>query len=249
MLNWDGLDLSIDGARFRAVTWTTATSTEDALIVWKYPSMIDHLARVLAEERPARILELGIAQGGSVALLAALVPDAKVVAIDVADEPVEALATHLERRGDQTRVRPYYGVDQADAEAVRAIIRDEFEGQPIDFVLDDASHELERSRRSFDTILPFVRPGGSYVLEDWSWSHHDVSGLGVEAVLPKGPPLTPLVVDMLMIVGSASGVLDRVDVTEMWAHARRGDTPIDPERWTRADSYYTNVEILAPGMV
>jgi predicted O-methyltransferase YrrM len=248
MLNWDGLDLRIGDAHFRAVTWTAEVSTDDALVVWKYPSMIEHLARVIAEERPLRILELGIAQGGSVALLAALAPEAKVVAIDVAEEPLPALASHLERRGEQSRVRPHYGVDQGDADAVRSILREEFGGEPIDFVLDDASHELERTRRSFDTILPFVAPGGSYVIEDWSWSHHDATGLGIEAILPKGPPLTPLVVDMLMIVGSATGVLDRVDVTEMWAHARRGTADIDPERWTRSDSFYTNVPILLPEM-
>jgi hypothetical protein len=35
-------------------------------------------------------------------------------------------------------------------------------------VIDDASHLLDPTRASFNVPFPLVRPGGVYVIEDWS---------------------------------------------------------------------------------
>ena len=41
----------------------------------------------------------------------------------------------------------------------------------IDLVVDDASHLYEQTKATFAMLFPLVRPGGNYVIEDWSWAH------------------------------------------------------------------------------
>jgi hypothetical protein len=41
-------------------------------------------------------------------------------------------------------------------------------GGPFGLIVDDASHEGEPTRASFDLLWPLVRPGGYYVVEDWT---------------------------------------------------------------------------------
>jgi hypothetical protein len=40
-------------------------------------------------------------------------------------------------------------------------------------VIDDASHIYEPTRASFETLFPYLRPGGLYIIEDWQWSYSD----------------------------------------------------------------------------
>jgi hypothetical protein len=40
-------------------------------------------------------------------------------------------------------------------------------------VIDDGSHLLEETTRSFGTLFPRLRPGGLYVLEDWNWEFNE----------------------------------------------------------------------------
>ena len=42
----------------------------------------------------------------------------------------------------------------------------------LDLVVDDASHTYEETKASFEFLFPLLRPGGIYVIEDWSWAHH-----------------------------------------------------------------------------
>jgi cephalosporin hydroxylase len=208
--------------------------------------MIEGLARVLDEIQPRRILELGIAQGGSVALLAALAPEAKVVAIDIAEQPVAALTDFIERRGDHDRVRPYFGVDQGDTEHVGRLLDQEFGAEPIDLVIDDASHRLDLSRISFDLVFPRVRPGGCFVIEDWAWAHEDLSDVDDPSIVPDGPPLTALMVEVLMTLGTPGHVLDRIDVDQSSARLWRGSAQLPSDGWRLASSYHSMGPVLAP---
>jgi hypothetical protein len=36
--------------------------------------------------------------------------------------------------------------------------------------VDDASHFYEQTKTTFETVFPMLRPGGIYLIEDWSWS-------------------------------------------------------------------------------
>src|SRR4051794_37950731 len=117
----------------------------------------------------ANVVELGIMEGGSVALAALAARPRKVVALELEPERVDALDTLVARHGLDQRVRPYYGVDQSDRARLGAILADEFGDEHLDLVIDDASHRLEPTRTSFETVFPRLRDGGLYLIEDWNW--------------------------------------------------------------------------------
>jgi hypothetical protein len=121
--------------------------------------------------RNANIVELGISQGGSTALASILTDPRKLVAVELEPEPVEPLEAFLRRTGRDTTTRTYYGVDQSDRSRLTEILDAEFGDEPIDLVIDDASHLLEPTRASFEVLFPRLRPGGLFVIEDWNWQH------------------------------------------------------------------------------
>ena len=121
----------------------------------------------------ANVVELGIMEGGSVALAALAARPRKVVALELEPERVDALDTLVARHGLDQRVRPYYGVDQSDRARLGAILADEFGDEHLDLVIDDASHRLEPTRTSFETLFPRLRDGGLYLIEDWNWQIKD----------------------------------------------------------------------------
>ena len=43
--------------------------------------------------------------------------------------------------------------------------------QPFDIIIDDGGHTMNQQKTSFLTLLPLVRPGGFYVIEDLETSY------------------------------------------------------------------------------
>ena len=76
------------------------------------------------------------------------------------------------------------------AGALASIVAKEFEGEPIDLVIDDASHLLEPTRASFEVLFPRLRTDGLFVIEDWAWEHAIANklfvALGSESRPPRG---------------------------------------------------------------
>jgi hypothetical protein len=65
------------------------------------------------------------------------------------------------------RIRTIQG-DQSDTDFLREIAT---EFGPFDIIIDDGSHINEHVRTSYTALLPFVRPGGYYVIEDLHTSY------------------------------------------------------------------------------
>src|SRR4029077_5856883 len=125
---------------------------------------------MLAPHQTKNILELGIWQGGSPLFYGKATDAEKVVAIDLrAKNP--ALDQIIETHGLGDKVKLHFHTSQDDREAVERIIDTEFQGEPIDLVIDDASHLYEYTKKSFEIIFPKLRPGGLYIIEDWQWAH------------------------------------------------------------------------------
>lgn len=93
----------------------------------------------------------------------------KFVGVDVS-EPVSSFDEFVRAR-DLKQIRTYYGVSQANRGKIESIIVDEFGDTPIDLIIDDASHHYAATRHAFEISFPSLRPGGSYVIEDWGWAH------------------------------------------------------------------------------
>ena len=152
-------------------------SATDALPICKTRKQTEVYIELVATVAPSRAVELGIKAGGSTALLALLARPSKLVAVDIAEQPVDALEAFLDARGLRDTVRPYYGVDQGDRRRLARIVKEEFGADPIDLVIDDASHLPTPTKASFEVLFPRLRPGGLFVIEDWSWEHTIVTKL------------------------------------------------------------------------
>lgn len=123
-------------------------------IKWKqyFPAYERHLSRYV--NRPALLIEIGIAGGGSLQIWKKyLGPLVRVVGIDI----IEGCKNCEE---DQISVR--IG-SQADEGFLSSVI-EEF-GSP-DIVIDDGSHRPEHQIASFDFLYPRVTRDGVYAVED-----------------------------------------------------------------------------------
>jgi predicted O-methyltransferase YrrM len=198
-----------------------------------------------SEWQHANIVELGIAEGGSTALLALLADPKKLVALDIETTELPALRDFIDERSLGERIRPYYGVDQADGSRLDEIADHEFGDDPLDLVIDDASHVYSLTRASFETLFPRLRPGGTYVIEDWSAAHtmrdavremmRDLPAerraefaeqmrraLSAPDGLKPETPLSRLAVELLVCRASLGDVIDSVSVDRYWLKVRRG---------------------------
>ncbi len=255
MLEWkdethlvvDGLDLIVDGG----VRPTEARGHGD-LIVRKPRWMIDRYDALASIVDTPNVVELGIWEGGSTALLTQLLRPRRLVAIDLSPTRVAALDDFIDSRDLTQRIRPYFGVDQADRSRLGAIVADEFGSEPLDVVIDDASHLLPESTVSFNLLFPRLRPGGWYVIEDWSSELERERGfatqlrsnpalneafarrLETEGVpAPPEPPLGRLVLELVLAAGYADGAIAQIsELRGGWAVVQRGSEPSTRTRST-----------------
>jgi predicted O-methyltransferase YrrM len=248
MLDWDGRGGFVLGdTRFRTSVFSGHRSSTEELIVSKSRPMLDNLARVVAELEPKRVFELGIFEGGSTALLAEMCKPVTFVAVDrlSAAEAPPALDAFIARRGLSKSVKPYWGIDQGDTETLRRILDDEFGSEPLDLVSDDASHLLTETRASFNVLFPRLRPGGVYMIEDWTWGHRELlrpanaetATLAVKYGWPRGAPLSILVFELVMAFASGYGLIDDMRLDDMTVHVTRGPAPIDHDEFDISTSY------------
>jgi predicted O-methyltransferase YrrM len=236
----EGFDGTFDVGEwsFRPVVGNEVPAGPDDIAVFKARHMVELIADHLRSESVSRIVELGTMSGGSTALLGALAPEATILTIDCALGPVPVLERFLaaDRRPD--RIRAARGVDQADRDALRELAAETFDGAPVDLVIDDASHALAPTRAALDALLPLVRPGGCYLIEDWSWAHlRALPELAERRELrwPQGPSLTAVVFDLVMATACASSVVHRVDLDYSIVRAWRGPGEIDPQGFRLRD--------------
>jgi predicted O-methyltransferase YrrM len=82
--------------------------------------------------KPQYILELGVAEGGSTALLAELCRPTKLVSLDIRELHVEPLARYIERKGLTQVVRGIYRVDHRRIEIDDAGVHVRSGAAPID---------------------------------------------------------------------------------------------------------------------
>jgi hypothetical protein len=116
--------------------------------------------QIAAAAGPAgRVCEVGVWRGGSLKLWQALFPEGLVAGVDVdrfAAWPSGTVAICAEQD------------DPTLPDQLRAVSPEGW-----DLIVDDASHDGKLTRATFDLLWPLIRPGGHYVVEDWS------KGLGV----------------------------------------------------------------------
>jgi hypothetical protein len=114
--------------------------------------------RFLAPLRRGRValLEIGWGSGASAAMWCEYFPNAVVAVID------QSFTTGMyPPEGLWDRVHRFRG-DQADP----AVVVSAAALGPFDVVIDDASHQPDRTAASFELLWRHLRPGGMYFVED-----------------------------------------------------------------------------------
>ena len=202
-------------------------STPERMLLVKSRWQAEWYEQFLRHLRPKSVVEVGTFDGASLAMCAEIAQPQRLVGIDIRSEPSSALATYIEQRGLEDRVRPYYGVDQTDAARLNEILDGEFSDGLVDLVIDDASHALDATRETFDILFPRLRPGGVYLVEDWP-THR----------FPHVTrPLAPFVFELSLACSESPDAIVAIEVNRNYVVVRRGEGVLHPGAFALADCY------------
>ncbi len=167
-------------------------------------------------------------------------PAARVREPDVDDTPARSQLDQIRDAIDDVRLRQSLDHRQL-VEVVRVHTRSLL-------ILQREIHSVnETGVRLFETLFPLIVPGGSYVIERWSWEHFVLESMlagadatdgptieeqRVEAVQRlraiKGEVLEAIVSDLVEAVRSRPGVVAGVTASRYWLEVRRGPDAVEP---------------------
>jgi len=241
-LHWVSDDLlRLDGVEFCLATATTDLlsheSERNRFLLAKGRSMVERVVELRAQEQIKRIFEVGIFKGGSTALYAKLFEPEKLVAIDIS-APVDVLTAFIRDHGFDGRVVPYYRVNQADERALGRILADNFPAHDIDLIVDDASHQYFETRKTFELTLPYLRPDGLYLIEDWAWAHWQGDEWQKSRFFPPfQPAASNLLIEIFMLCASRPDIVKNLFVTNDTIVVRRGPAALPPTGFELAKNY------------
>jgi hypothetical protein len=169
------------------------------------------------------VVEVGIAECGSLIYFALRYPHLNFVGIDLRPSN-DAVYYHLDRLGLTGRVKLHYRVDQADGRRLREIVKQEFDGAAPGAVIDDASHFYEQSTKTFEALFGLVAPRGFYCLEDWNWAHEP--GRTQEGKLwPDKVSMANLLFRIILMQPSGRDLVRDIHVNNNVAFIERGSHP------------------------
>ena len=197
---------------------TDLSSKQEAIVVLKDRDFLDNIYRPLLRElQPERIFEIGFFQGGMPLFLADMVAPEKIVGIDW-NPPTEALQRIILDAQLSDTIKLYGEVPQSDTKQISRILVAEFGDQPLDLIIDDASHEYENSKVCFEQCFGYLRPGGKYVIEDWGWLHWPSDQWQSEQSHFWGKPaMTNLLFEVIMAFASTQpSVIAKIEILS-WA--------------------------------
>ena len=222
-------------------------STAERFRIQKPRVLFDRYVDLGSRFNGGSIVELGIAAGGSTALLCLLAQPRSLIGFELDSAPVSALAEFITKRGLESIVRPFYGVDQVDRDGMMKIVDAHIGSEPVDLVIDDASHRYEETLVSFEVLFPRLRPGGWFIIEDWAADYAFVDRiekaaaqptaegaelrLRLDAAVARGKaitrPLPQIGVELLQACGSSHDVVAEVTVNQHWIVVERGPADLD----------------------
>jgi predicted O-methyltransferase YrrM len=246
------------------------TVPEGRLPVAKTRALVEAYIEMNRTLRPQRIVELGVYKGGSTVLLSELSKPQKLVALELSTEPVPVLTDYLNEDQRRHTVRPYLGVNQADKARIAEIVEAEFGGDPLDLVIDDASHLYDESLASFESLFPLLRPGGLYLIEDWTWQHLVADGVAKVAATTRPEdlpmhmqreilkrmhevaegradtvvPLSRLALELVLACASSGDVVADVSIGPFWTQVRRGPAALEVGGFRVADTFHDHFNLL-----
>jgi predicted O-methyltransferase YrrM len=236
-------------------------STPERFVIVKQPPHRDAFIEMCRSVRGGRLVELGIAEGGSTVLAALAAEPSALLAVDIEPEPLAALEEFITARNLGGRVHTRYGIDQGNRDQLTHTVDDAIGTDPLDLVVDDASHELDPTRTSFEVLFPRLAPGGLYAIEDWNADHvfreamiehfrtasteewaelaRSLQEAATSSPTPARPaqrPLLDLAVELVLARAlGAEAAIAEVVVNRYWLMVRRGPAALDGTTFRLAD--------------
>ncbi len=252
LITFEGVDL---------ISGYEHASTPERFVIVKQPPHRDAFIQLCRSVRGGRLVELGIAEGGSTVLAALAAEPSALLAIDIEPQPLAALEEFIVARDLGARVHTRYGIDQGDRDQLARTVDEAIGTEPLDLVIDDASHALDLTRTSFEVLFPRLAPGGLYAIEDWNADHifresmiehfrtasaderAEVARLLRETAtispMPGPPdrrPLLDLAVELVLArARAAEDAIAEVVVNRYWLMVRRGPAALDGTTFRLAD--------------
>jgi hypothetical protein len=231
MIDWHSEhSFSLDGLRFKITNLGAIPSSIDVFTFQKPAWMVKRYAALIDLLQPKNIFELGISAGGSCVFFQRLARAKKLITIDISTDRITAVDEYIRLNNLAGTLKPFYGIDQSNIGLLRQMVATEFGGEPLDLVIDDASHFLAETRQSFNALFPHVRPHGVYVIEDWSWAHANLqSADDTPGFWPEREPLTKLIFEIVMACPSTLGLIEKIEIDRNSATIWRGANDIVAE--------------------
>jgi Methyltransferase domain len=236
-LIWDGPKLRLGDLLFRVRHDTSPWDGGDEYLeFFKDQKLVSQYERFFAE-RPSfiadNLFELGMFDGGSVIFWHEFFKPKKQVGVDISErEDSPYFARYVRSHGLRDRIKTHWSTNQGDSARLRELVKAEFDGT-LDIVIDDASHLYDLTKKSFETLFPFLRPGGLYIIEDWAWDHwQDYSSTGHEWASEL--PLTKLITEIVEAAGTSREWISCISVFQGFAAVERGVASSRGE-WQLAD--------------
>ena len=139
------------------------TNTGKKITKWKhyFPIYEKHFEPI--RNKPIKILEIGILNGGSLEMWRYYFPEATIVGIDI-----NPLCKEHEQEGINIRIG-----DQTDEKFLQSLI-DEF--GTFDLIIDDGSHHVAHVNKTFQFLFPKLADEGIYFIEDTHAAYWDSHG-------------------------------------------------------------------------
>jgi len=133
-----------------------------------YPFIYDQIfARYLDAERPLRILEIGVQNGGSLEIWKKyLPPGSEIHGLDINPKCLEL----------EFNAGIHFHLGSATDDALMNRL---FAGMDFDVILDDGSHFCNDVISTFLNLFGKIRPGGTYIVEDLHTSYWEDFGGGL----------------------------------------------------------------------
>jgi hypothetical protein len=226
---------------------TSTESTPSRFLFAKGRNLIENLLDV-APITVENIVDLGILKGGSVAFYEKLFAPRRLVAVEANPARVSALDQFIDHHNLGEIIHLYYGVDQGDQVALRRILRDNFTPRSLDLCVDDCSHLYALTKASLNVLLPWLRPGGIYIIEDWGWAHWQGEAWQGEGggYAPGQPALSNLIFELVMLSASRPDLITQVKIARDVAVLTRGQGEISDDDFDVSTSYLSRGRSFVP---
>jgi hypothetical protein len=216
-----------------------AKSSSDTFILGKPKQMVEKSFLLAEEHSVKKIFEMGILQGGSVALYDQIFSPEKIVAIEYVEKPIETLASYITNHCKSEVVKPFYGINQADSNAMQSILSAEFPDNDIDLIIDDASHLYNETKAAFNISFPYLKSGGLYVIEDWAWAHWsgDFWQNNKLSYLNYKRAMSNLLIELFMLCASRPDIIKNISIEPSAITITKGEAILPNNQFNIGNHY------------